>query len=178
MEESFDLHVFARAHVRMVQESAFQMAVSLMKPHSNGQLRLQSADPAVPPIVDLGFFTDPNDLPRFLAGIRLARRLARTEPLASLIVEEQFPGSETSDEAVDLVQAVRKHVRTYNHGACTCRMGPAGDPDAVVDGHGQVHGFDGLFVIDASIMPTIPAGNTNIPTVMVAERCSAWLAND
>jgi choline dehydrogenase-like flavoprotein len=71
---------------------------------------------------------------------------------------------------------VRKQVRTYNHGAGTCRMGPAGQPDAVVDAHGQVHGFDGLFVIDASIMPRIPAGNTNIPTVMVAERCAAWLA--
>jgi choline dehydrogenase len=81
MEEGFDLQVFARAHFRTAQESGFHMAVSLMKPRSNGQLRLRSADPAVPPIVDLGFFAVPGDLPRFLAGIRLARRLARTEPL-------------------------------------------------------------------------------------------------
>jgi choline dehydrogenase-like flavoprotein len=57
-------------------------------------------------------------------------------------------------------------------------MGPAANPDAVVDGHGRVHGLDGLFVIDASIMPAIPAGNTNIPTVMIAEKCVAWLRSN
>ena len=154
------------------------MAVSLMKPRSNGQLRLRSADPADQPLVDLGFFADPDDLPRFLEGIRLARRLARTEPLSSLVIEEQFPGSDMSDASGDLAVAVRTQVTTYNHGAGTCRMGPVSDPDAVVNGHGQVHGLDRLFVIDASIMPTIPAGNTNIPTVMVAERCAAWLGNN
>ena len=76
------------------------------------------------------------------------------------------------------MRAVRTQVRTYNHAAGTCRMGPVADPDAVVDGQGRVHGLDGLFVIDASIMPTIPAGNTNIPTVMVAERCVAWLGSN
>jgi choline dehydrogenase len=178
MEEGFDLHIFARAHVRMAHESRFQMAVSLMKPRSNGQLRLRSADPADRPIVDLGFFADPNDLSRFLEGMRLARQLARTEPLSSLVIEEQFPGSNTSDASDDLAMAVRTHVSTYNHGAGTCRMGPAANPDAVVDGHGRVHGLNGLFVIDASIMPTIPAGNTNIPTVMVAEKCVAWLRSN
>jgi choline dehydrogenase len=73
------------------------------------------------PIVDLGFFTDPDDLPRFRAGMRLARRLARTQPLASLVIEEQFPGPDTSDESDDLAHPVRKQVRTYNHGAGTCR---------------------------------------------------------
>jgi choline dehydrogenase len=178
MEEGFDLHVFARAHVRTAHESSFQIGISLMKPRSNGQLRLRSADPAIRPIVDLGFFADPYDLPRFLEGIRLARRLARTEPLSGLVIKEQFPGSATSDASGDLALAVRAQVSTYNHASGTCRMGPAANPNAVVDMHGQVHGLDGLFVIDASIMPTIPAGNTNIPTVMVAERCAAWLANN
>lgn len=95
-----------------------------------------------------------------------------------MIVKEQFPGAATSDASDDLALAVRAPVSTYNHAAGTCRMGPAADPSAVVDMHGRVHGLDGLFVIDASIMPTIPAGNTNIPTVMVAERCVAWLANN
>ncbi len=177
-EEGFDLHVFARAHLRTGHVSAFQMAVSLMKPRSHGELRLRSADPAVRPIVDIGFFADPDDLRRFLEGIRLARRLARTEPLSSLVIEERFPGSATSDATDDLATAVRMQVSTYNHAAGTCRMGPVADPEAVVDSHGRVHGLDGLFVIDASIMPTIPAGNTNIPTVMVAERCAAWLGTD
>jgi choline dehydrogenase len=178
VEEGFDLHIFARAHVRTTHESGFQMAVSLMKPRSNGQLRLRSADPAARPIVDLGFFADPDDLSRFLEGMRLARQLARTEPLSSLVIEEQFPGSNTSNASNDLAMAVRTHASTYNHGAGTCRMGPTANPDAVVDGHGRVHGLDGLFVIDASIMPTIPAGNTNIPTVMIAEKCVAWLRSN
>jgi choline dehydrogenase len=174
VEDGFDLHVFARGNIRTANESGFAMAVSLMNPRSSGELRLRSADPSVPPIVDVGFFTDPGDLPRFLQGVRLARRLARTEPLSSLVIAERFPGSDTSDTSDDLAEAVRTQARTYNHGAGTCRMGPVDDRDAVVDGHGL--GVTGLLVVDASIMPMIPAGNTDIPTVMVAERCAAWLA--
>jgi choline dehydrogenase len=107
MEQRFDLHVFARAHFRTAHASGFQMAVALMKPRSNGQLRPRSADPAVRLFVDLGFFADPSDGPRFLEGIRLARRLACTEPLSSLVIEEQFPRSDTSDASGDLAVAVR-----------------------------------------------------------------------
>ena len=71
---------------------------------------------------------------------------------------------------------MREKARTYFHPVGTCRMGPHADAGAVVDARGRVHGVEGLFVADASIMPTIPAANTNLPTFMLAERCAAWLA--
>jgi choline dehydrogenase-like flavoprotein len=75
----------------------------------------------------------------------------------------------------ELGSAIRSRIRTIHHPVGTCRMGPAGEADAVVDARGKVHGMDGLYVVDASIMPTVPAANTNLPTIMVAERCAAWL---
>jgi choline dehydrogenase-like flavoprotein len=75
----------------------------------------------------------------------------------------------------DLEEAVRAGVDVYFHPVGTCRMGQADDRLVVVDARGRVHGLDGLWVVDASIMPTTPAPGTNIPTIMVAERCAAWL---
>jgi choline dehydrogenase-like flavoprotein len=78
-------------------------------------------------------------------------------------------------EGPGLEEAVRAGVDVYFHPVGTCRMGRADDPLAVVDARGRVHGLDGLWVVDASIMPTTPAAGTNLPTIMVAERCAAWI---
>jgi choline dehydrogenase len=178
--ETFDLHVFPGTIAP--EEPGAPMTVivfvGLMKPASRGTLRLRSADPSDAPIIDLGYFRDAGDLPRMIEGVRIARRLSRTRPLADLLIEEQYPGPDVSDDTVGLERAVLDRVETYHHPAGTCHMGPPSDSGAVVDARGSVYGVEGLSVIDASIMPEIPAANTNIPTIMIAERCADWLRQD
>jgi len=152
----------------------FNMLVSLVKPKSHGRLRLRSADPTAAPRIDLGYFTHRDDLPLMVEVVREARNLARTPPLSKLLRHELFPGPRITSIS-GLESTVLKTIGTYHHPVGTCRMGLAPDKGAVVDSHGNVHGVECLSVIDASIMPSIPAANTNIPTIMVAERCSEWL---
>lgn len=141
---------------------------------ARGRVRLRSTDPAAPPIVDSGFFTHPHDLPRLIEAIGIVRRLAGVALLADLWVAELEPGPTVTDPEA-LGRAVWANLLSYHHGVGTCRMGTADDSAAVVDARGRVHGVAGLAVIDASIMPVIPAANTNLPTFLVAERCAAWL---
>jgi choline dehydrogenase len=152
----------------------FNMLVALLKPRSRGWLRLQSSKPTAAPLIDPGFFTHPEDMPRMIEAIRAARAIAKTPPLSGLLRHETFPGSRIFGDS-GLEAAVRASVGTYHHPVGTCRMGPSTDEEAVVDSKGNVHGVDCLSVVDASIMPTIPAANTNLPTIMVAERCADWL---
>jgi choline dehydrogenase len=157
--------------------AGFSLLVSVLKPRSRGQLRLRSAEPDAVPLIDPNYFSHPDDMPRMIEVVRAARRLTQTPPLSDWIIEELYPGSQVTD--VDQLEAaVRADTDTYHHPAGTCAMGPATDANAVVDHRGAVHGVEGLAVIDASIMPTIPAANTNLPTIMLAERCAAWLTDD
>ena len=110
-----------------------------------------------------------------IEAVHLAWQLARTPPLSDLVVRELYPGPHVPDSPTDLEKAIRAEVETYHHPVGTCAMGPATHAEAVVDHRGNVHGVKGLSVIDASNMPTIPAANTNLPTIMLAERCAAWL---
>ena len=109
-------------------------------------------------------------------GVRLLRTIARSKPLADIIVEELVPGPAVADEDA-LFADFRARADTVYHPTSTCRMGP--DPrDAVVDARLRVHGVQGLRVIDASVFPKVTSGNTNAPTVMVAEKGAAMLAQD
>ena len=154
---------------------AVLLYVGLMKPLSRGQLHLSSSDPAAAPVIDLGYFADPGDIPRLIRGVRVAEQLARTPPLSRFALGQVFPGPQASRDDAELEAAIRANIATYFHPVGTCRMGPSADATAVVDAKGSVHGTRGLSVVDASIMPTIPAANTNLPTFMLAERCAAWL---
>ncbi len=152
----------------------FSLLVSVVKPRSRGHLRIRSADPDTAPLINLDYFSHPDDMPRMIDVLRVARRLAQTPPMSKLVMQELYPGAAvSSDRAVE--EAIRAGVGTYHHPVGTCRMGPSTETEAVVDAQGNVHGVEGLSVIDASIMPTIPAANTNLPTIMIAERCAAWL---
>ncbi len=155
----------------------FEIYVALVKPLSRGSLRLSSSDPAAAPVIDLGFLTDPGDMPRIIHVVRAARRLAKTPPLTDVALQELFPGPQTTDATVDLEAVIRTKAGTYFHPVGTCHMGRATDASAVVNLRGSVYGVEGLSVIDASIMPTIPSANTNLPTLMLAERCAVWLAD-
>jgi choline dehydrogenase len=180
---AYDLHIYPMSTFPWaVDESptgaACTLFVSLLKPASRGWVRLRSADPDVAPRIDLGYCTHPDDMPRMIAAVRAARQLARTTPLSTVTLAEIYPAPGTPDDPEALKAFVWSRIETYHHPVGTCSMGPTGDPMAVVDARGSVHGVEGLSVIDASIMPTVPAANTNVPTIMVAERCAAWITGD
>jgi choline dehydrogenase len=151
--------------------------VGLMKPRSRGRLWLRSADPADPPHVDPAYLSHPDDLARMVEGLRMARALLRAGPLAALAAgPELAPGERVADgDQSALAAFVRADVSPYHHPVGTCAMGPDPAAGAVVDARGRVHGVDALVVADASVMPEIPAANTNLPTIMVGERIAAWL---
>ncbi|GAA0573403.1 GMC family oxidoreductase N-terminal domain-containing protein [Paractinoplanes ferrugineus] len=147
--------------------------VSCVQPRSRGTVRLATRDPADAPVIDLGLYTAAEDAERVADAVRIARRIARTRPLADLLLDERVPGPDVSDR--DLADAVRRAPAHYNHGSSTMRMGPRRDPDAVVDGDGAVYGIEGLTVADASVIPAIPRVATNVPTIVIAERIASVL---
>ena len=161
---------------RSTTRAHFMAFVSIVKPISTGNLSLRSADAADPPCIDPGYFADPADMPRMIDAVRTARRLSRTPEFTRLQAEELYPGVDVTDSEPDLRAAVLARVETYHHPVGTCRMGPAGDPRAVVDSRCRVHGVEKLSVVDASVMPVIPAANTHLPVIMTAERCASWLS--
>jgi choline dehydrogenase-like flavoprotein len=146
------------------------ISVLLMHAASAGQLRLANADPHSQPMIDLGFMNEPDDLARIRSSIGLARELGATNALDGLRVSLAAPDEAdlSSDRALD--DWIKRNVLTSHHPCGTARMGPAGDPDAVTDAEGRVHGVDGLRVVDASIMPDCPRVNINATTMMVAEK--------
>ena len=152
---------------------AFTFGPVLVAPRSRGWLRLRSTDPAAKPRILTNSLAEAGDVAALVAGVRLGRELARREPLAAAAGRELFPGPDVPDDDEALEADLRRRVELLYHPAGTCRMG-AGDT-AVVDPQLRVRGIDGLRVADASIFPVIPRGNTNAPTVMVAERAAELL---
>src|SRR6185295_15430215 len=149
---------------------AFTASACNLRPTSRGHVRIASADPRVYPDIAPNYLSTPEDRKVAVEAIRLTRRIVTgTEALKKYEPEEFVPGPafQTEDE---LVKAAGNIGTTIFHPVGTCRMGRAGDASAVVDPQLRVRGIERLRVIDASIMPTITSGNTNTPTVMIAER--------
>ena len=151
--------------------AAFGIVVGLMAPRSRGWVRLRSSDPSDPPRIHFGHLSDPDDTRAILDGIIEARRLVEPQPMADVVTGgELSPGPDVeSDDQQALERWARANVTTFHHPVGTCSMGPASDPNAVTDERGSVYGVEGLFVADASIMPIVPTGTPNLPTIMVAE---------
>lgn len=148
---------------------AFTMGPVLVAPRARGELTLRSADPAAKPRLVGNHLAEPADLEAMVAGVELAREIAAAEPLASATTREIYPGPTVRDrEAIEA--DCRRRCELLYHPVGTCRMG-AGE-GAVVDPELRVRGVEGLRVVDASIMPTITRGNTNAPTIMIAEKAS------
>jgi choline dehydrogenase len=141
------------------------------RPESRGYVRIRSADPFAQPIIQTNYLTAELDRRVVVAGMKLARRLLKSEPLSPYYDYEDFPGPgvQTDDELLDA--ATRRGTTTF-HPGCTCRMGPAEAPWAVVDDQLRVHGLQGLRVIDASIMPRMISANLNASTMMIADKAS------
>ena len=155
--------------------SGFTATVCQLRPESRGSLKIRSADPAAPPEIRINYLATEADRAAFIDGIRILRKILAAPSMKPYIVKEVYPGSEkTSDE--DLLEFCRKSGSTVYHPTSTCRMG--NDPLAVVDQRLRVRGIEGLRVVDASVMPDLMSGNTNAPTIMIAEKASDMILED
>jgi choline dehydrogenase-like flavoprotein len=144
------------------------IAPTLVSPRARGEVTLRSADPAAKPKILTNSLTEPEDVTSMLAGMRMAREIAATSPFKEKVVRELTPGPDVSD--ADLEQSLRERVELIYHPVGTCAMGSG--ERAVLDPELRVRGLAGLRVVDASVFPVIPGGNTNAPTIMVAERAA------
>ncbi len=141
--------------------------ICALRPHSRGSVGLASADPAAPPRIDPGFLSDPRDLDTLVRGARMLEEILAQQPLAPWRGRRLYP-HDGSDAA--LKADIRARADTIYHPVGTCRMGQ--DDMAVTAPDLRVHGLQGLRVVDASVMPTLIGGNTNAPTIMIAERAA------
>jgi choline dehydrogenase-like flavoprotein len=148
-------------------EHSLAVAVSMIREESRGLVTLRSANPADPPRILFNLFQERSDVERMIRGIRATRDIYSQAPLKGLIRRELAPGPDKVSDA-DLEEYIRNTGAITQHPVGTCRMGL--DERAVVDAELKVRGVDGLRVIDASVMPNVPGGNTNAPTIMVAEK--------
>lgn len=157
--------------LREPTEHGFTIAAAAMSPRSRGSITLRSNDPLAPPLIQPNYCTDQEgeDMRILIEGIKLGRRIVEAKPFERLRGKEIYPGlAVESDE--DLAKHIRQNAQTYYHPVGTCKMGR--DDMAVVDPELRVRGLEGLRVVDASIMPTIPRANTNAATIMIAEKAA------
>lgn len=147
----------------------YTLLPSLVAPRSRGRIRLASADPQARPLIEPDYLSDPHDMDVLLAGVELARKVGDTRALAQYRLSEVMPGEAVTERA-ELETYIREQAMTIYHPVGTCKMGH--DALAVVDDGLRVRGLEGLWVADASVMPVIPRGNTNAPTIMIAEKAA------
>jgi choline dehydrogenase len=152
----------------------FPIDILLLKPISRGRVRLRSADPMDSPRIDLPNLSEPSDLDRLTEAYLRASEIAGDPEIRRLCSEPLPP---LIRDPYELRRVVREGARSIPHVVGTCAMGPSPDDGFVVDGTGRVFGTEGLYVVDASIMPTVPSGFTHLPTIMLAERLSEKIAS-
>lgn len=176
--EAFDLHFYPVGGNRLVSPDVYTWTykVGLLTSNARGALTLASLDPTAAPILDHAFLRDEDgsDLARLVEGLELMEAALAEPELRRLLGEETFPGPDLRARSTR-TEIVREHVSHAYHPVGTCKMGPASDPDAVVDAQGRLHGLDGCHVADASIIPTVPRANTHLPAVLVGERIASFL---
>ena len=146
----------------------FSLHVCLLQPRSRGRLQLADRDPHSAPLIDPQFLSDPEDLRRMVAGVRQAQRILAQAPLATH--GREWAASANAKTDTEIAQWIRQNADTIYHPVGTCRMGQ--DELAVVDPELRVRGVPGLRVVDASVMPRVVSGNTNAPTIMLAEKAA------
>ena len=161
---------------RKIATSGFQLDVNQMHPEARGWLRLKSSNPEDHPIIDPCYLAEERDRREFIEAVKWGREIGSQPALDALRKSELSPGPDvTSDE--DILAYVEREAISGYHPTCTCKMGLDSDPMAVVDGSLKVRGVEQLRVVDASVMPILVTGNTNAPTVMIAEKASDMIRN-
>jgi len=159
---------------KLEDEPGMTVASWQQRPESRGYVRIRSADPFAPPEIQTNYLKAELDKRVAVAGMRLARRLLAAAPLAPYYDHEDYPGSQVQSDDEFLAAAAARGQTTF-HPGCTCRMGPATDPGAVVDDRLRVHGLEALRVVDASIMPRMISANLNASTLMIADKASDFI---
>jgi choline dehydrogenase len=160
---------------KMHSFSGFSASVCQLRPESRGSLRIRSADPAAPPEIRINYLATETDRTAFVEGIKILRKILAAPALKPFVVGEVEPGPKVVSNE-DILNFCRQRGSTVYHPTSTCRMG--NDPLAVVDQRLRVRGIEGLRVVDASIMPDLMSGNTNAPTIMIAEKASDMILED
>ena len=160
-----------------VDRPTLRMTCILQSAESAGVLRLNSADPYDKPVIDYRYLRSDGDRRRLREAVRLCRRILDEPSFLSIAAETLSPTAEemASDAALD--DWLLRNVFTTFHTSGSCRMGPAGDPMAVVDQYCRVHGVDNLSVVDLSVCPNVVRANTNATAIMIAERAAAWIGD-
>jgi choline dehydrogenase len=156
---------------QLEDEPGMTIASWQQRPESRGYVRIRSADPFAPPIIQTNYLAAELDRRVVVAGMKLARRILHSTPLAPYLAYEDFPGPKVQSDDEFLAAATERGTTTF-HPGCTCRMGPADSTWAVVDDQLRVHGLEGLRVIDASVMPRMISANLNASTLMIGDKGS------
>ncbi|HEX3953826.1 MAG TPA: GMC family oxidoreductase N-terminal domain-containing protein [Stellaceae bacterium] len=155
--------------------SAFTFSPVHLRPEGRGSVKIKSPDPLAPPAIQFNFLASDYDFQALIYGARLSRKIAAQPALRPYVVEEVLPGpSVETDE--QFIEEIRVRGVSNLHPVGTCRMGH--EIDSVVDPRLRVHGIAGLRVADASVMPQVPGGNTNAPSIMIGEKCAAMILED
>jgi choline dehydrogenase len=152
-----------------IKEHGFTSGPTLVRPRSTGRILLRSSNPQDAPRIFANYYSDPHDLNVMVEGIKITRMITYSKAFTKYRGRETHPGSDAQSDQ-DLRAHICKMSETLYHPVGTCKMGLSQDARAVVDSELRVHGVEGLRVIDASIMPIVPGGNTNAPTIMIAEK--------
>jgi choline dehydrogenase len=160
-----------------LRKSGYSLHVCTLRPESKGTIRLASKDPKEAPLIDANYLAERKDLDTLVAGVKMGREIMAQSGLDPYRAGEYSPGSAVKTDA-QIEQFVRAKAETIYHPVGSCKMGPATDPMAVVDSQCRVHGLEGLRVVDASVMPTLVGGNTNAPTIMIAERVASFIQSE
>jgi choline dehydrogenase-like flavoprotein len=153
--------------------TGYSLHTCVLRPKSRGTVSLAGPDPMLPLRIDPRFLSDSADLDLLLKGVKLAQRIMDAPPFSALNPDELYTVGIRDDAG--LTEEIKKRADTIYHPVGTCRMGAADDVLAVVDPSLKVKGVDGLYVVDASVMPTLIGGNTNAPTIMIAEKAADLL---
>ena len=153
----------------------FTVSAVHLRPDARGEVRVKSADPLAPPAIRFNFLKTHYDLQALTAGMRLARKIVNQPALSDYVAAELIPGKDVNTDA-EFEAAIRRNGISNLHPVGTCRMGA--DEAAVLDPRLRVRGIGRLRVVDASVMPSVPAGNTNAPSIMIGEKASDMILED